>query len=786
MKEIKNMQKAIKQYVKLKWPLVTIPAGEKGPKARGWQNKVPTEEEVLSELPCNIGLNFTQSNLLAVDRDTEEQEAVYNELFGDIKTATMKTPHGRQSLFTGKERLSELATAVYKYRGVDFRLGLGSKGAQSVLPPSITDDQERFWEQPPTSIAELPDSVVAFLLADHKARKVCEAYTPADSEFLGSNSPGDDFCRRATWAEIVEPCGWKFVGSECWQRPGKEKGVSATTYCKSNAGRELFYCFTCNAPPLKEATPYSKFALFTFLNHGGDFKAAAADLASKGYGTQTPEAICIACGAVRGDGVFTFSTYAEAKAAGIKLGFDLTEISDRPVNFRLNSNTVVVTAIRQNKEAPTGWAMNQRTLSRVFTISRAESVTDFDSLIRQVVNNDDGTFRDGGYWNKVGDEWAEANNTSAQQVLANHGIGRDEIKAAMGAIKEHPFFEVNNPYQPEYDGRNWNRFGAKLRYEPSELGPTPYWDRVFNHCGEGLDDAVAESDWCKRFGVKTGGDYLRRWTASLIQYPTQKLPYIFSFSEGESGQETGKSTWPRSVDLLFSRGSVDGESALSEKYNAQLAGAVFMWIEEVALDRRTYYKIKRLVDSPRFNLRAMRKNAYSLPNHLHCVQSGNHDSDCPIELGDTRVVFNEVPPLDPAEWLDWLKQLKPRLEAEAPAFMANMRAIKLPEIGCKRFYLPVLVTAAKERVLARLREKERDSGRQTLLEAVIKLAKSGPFRGNLSKLAVALGPSHGEWSSTARHLSTQLDELELKKSGIQFTRIAHNREVKISLLEGQL
>jgi hypothetical protein len=109
-------------------------------------------------------------------------------------------------------------------------------------------------------------------------------------------SPGDDFNARGPgWAELLEPHGWVAArvagGVTYWRRPGKEKGWSATTgKCTSKAGHELFACFSENAEPFqgasggKPCTTYSKFAVFTYLNHGGDFSAAARELARQGYG----------------------------------------------------------------------------------------------------------------------------------------------------------------------------------------------------------------------------------------------------------------------------------------------------------------------------------------------------------------------------------------------------------------------------------------------------------------------------------------------------------------------
>ena len=110
-------------------------------------------------------------------------------------------------------------------------------------------------------------------------------------------SPGDDFNRRATWEQILEPHGWEHSHDKYWRRPGKTNGWSATIGCKSQAGTELFCCFSDNAHPLTGAngrspcTAYSKFALYAALNHGGDYSAAARRLRTEGYGDAPRERV---------------------------------------------------------------------------------------------------------------------------------------------------------------------------------------------------------------------------------------------------------------------------------------------------------------------------------------------------------------------------------------------------------------------------------------------------------------------------------------------------------------
>lgn len=112
----------------------------------------------------------------------------------------------------------------------------------------------------------------------------------APSEAKGDR-PGDDFNRRASWAEVLEPHGWKVCRTSgpvtYWTRPGKDvrHGCSATTgKCSSDLGGDLLYVFTSNALPFDAEAAYDKFGALTRLEFGGDFKAATVAVVSRGYG----------------------------------------------------------------------------------------------------------------------------------------------------------------------------------------------------------------------------------------------------------------------------------------------------------------------------------------------------------------------------------------------------------------------------------------------------------------------------------------------------------------------
>lgn len=104
------------------------------------------------------------------------------------------------------------------------------------------------------------------------------------------NRVGDDFNRRATWEQVLGPHNWTFVGAgsdggeQRWRRPGKSEGCSATTGFR---GFDRLYVFSQNASPLEAGRTYDKFAAFTLLGYGGDFRKAVRALLDAGWGRQS-------------------------------------------------------------------------------------------------------------------------------------------------------------------------------------------------------------------------------------------------------------------------------------------------------------------------------------------------------------------------------------------------------------------------------------------------------------------------------------------------------------------
>jgi hypothetical protein len=108
---------------------------------------------------------------------------------------------------------------------------------------------------------------------------------PAPPRPDGSLRPGDDFEARADWADILRdvfrPLNTR--GSETyWGWADGVGGVKATT---GKDEHDRLFVFATGSD-FQAEVPYSKFGAYALLNHGGDHKAAARELALKGYGSR--------------------------------------------------------------------------------------------------------------------------------------------------------------------------------------------------------------------------------------------------------------------------------------------------------------------------------------------------------------------------------------------------------------------------------------------------------------------------------------------------------------------
>lgn len=125
---------------------------------------------------------------------------------------------------------------------------------------------------------------------DEQPAKPATAERVAVAQKQPGTRPGDQFAAATSWAAILEPSGWSLVyeraGVGYWCRPGKAKGISATT----NYGGSDYLIVFSSSTPFETGRGYGKFSAYAILNFAGDFAEAAVTLADRGYGESAPVA----------------------------------------------------------------------------------------------------------------------------------------------------------------------------------------------------------------------------------------------------------------------------------------------------------------------------------------------------------------------------------------------------------------------------------------------------------------------------------------------------------------
>ncbi len=287
---------------------------------------------------------------------------------------------------------------------------------------------------------------------------------------------------------------------------------------------------------------------------------------------------------------------------------------------------------------------------------------------------------------------------NVKAALKTWGYSSKELEMVIGTNVIQSWQLVNKPFEPEYPGdRTWNRNAAQLRYLPNPNSDNlnyPSWQSILNHCGAGLDAAVAVHPWCLTNGVQTGAEYLMLWIASMFKAPTEPLPYLFFWSDE---QDNGKSTFHEALGMLMTRGYVNAGQAITNKtgFNGELAGAILCYIEEIDVnaDKTAYNRIKEWVTAVELSIRAMYAPPYMIKNTCHFAQFANNKEFCPILPGDTRITMIHVPKL-PIEQMIPKAILLKRLEQEAPDFLRAVLDLEIPKSN-DRLNIPMLETDEK-------------------------------------------------------------------------------------------
>lgn len=375
-------------------------------------------------------------------------------------------------------------------------------------------------------------------------------------------------------------------------------------------------------------------------------------------------------------------------------------LAGRTLFVKTVKNDVQISVEKQDADAQcVGWSSTGNTWQRSFAVPETADAFAEADVVRvsdevRAVSTDTESAK---WCIKTDGVWIGTLNSEVRNVLIAQDV--KSPSAAMGRMRQQPYWLVFEPFQDEYlPGRRWNRDAPQLACEPAEEpGDTPTWDAIFNHVGSGMDDDVVADEVCVSRGITTGAHYLKLWTKLLIEKPGQRTPYIFLTSRQNN---TGKTTFGASIPHLINPGVAEiNEEALVDKFTGELENKVLCLIEELDLRderKRAYAMLKRVLTSKTLTIRRMRTDAYSVPNFTHFIHTANDAKFVPVETEDMRIVMISVPQI--THFIESL-EFEDRVKREAPSMLRKLLNMPLTE-PYGRFWLPVVQTSLKESVLS--------------------------------------------------------------------------------------
>lgn len=403
-------------------------------------------------------------------------------------------------------------------------------------------------------------------------------------------------------------------------------------------------------------------------------------------------------------GAFVFQHAEQAVKAAEMLGtcIDLPNaMMSRTASLKIHKDGRLLVEVEKGDrdlgDEMKGWLPEKGKWQRIYNLQSQGAVEqetgNYDDMVRHLISE---TGEDCGWVLKSGENWANEPVSNIKDAIKSLGFKTNDTIGIIGGSVLKPWKLVNKPFQPEYTGdREWNRKAAQFRFVISENQERKYpsWLKILEHCGAGMNEALANNGWAKANGIKTGADYLKIWIASLFQQPMEPLPYLFFYGP----QNSGKSIFHEAIAKLMTAGVERADTALTNSgaFNGELVNAILCVIEETDLrkNKQAYNKIKDWVTSVDIQIHSKGVTPYCIPNKMHFIQCANDHCFCPIFSGDTRITVIYVGSLQPIDQIP-KKFLFQQLEAEAPDFLAEILSLEIPPSN-DRLNVPVITTEEK-------------------------------------------------------------------------------------------
>lgn len=262
------------------WFIFPLKPASKEPLGK-WKEKATNRREDVQRIftpatSYNYGVHAGASNLVIIDDDKQGEFSRWLADHGHTmpNTYTVKTPHGAHHYFTYQHSGDPIGNHT-PFKDDGYQIDVRGDGGYVVGAGSVHPDGGMYEILTNVAPAPLPDYLKDYLKAEKPNG------THAVSREFGTQ-PGDVLAA-LSWADLLQPHGWTLSHqdgrNEYWTRPGKNAGTSAsasiTGACNS------FHVFSSNAAPFRADESYTRFGVYSLLNHGGDMAAAARTLSNR-------------------------------------------------------------------------------------------------------------------------------------------------------------------------------------------------------------------------------------------------------------------------------------------------------------------------------------------------------------------------------------------------------------------------------------------------------------------------------------------------------------------------
>jgi hypothetical protein len=261
-----------------------------------FQNRKPTDDEIrrwLTQPSQNYAIVCGEiSNLVVFDVDTKNGGDPTP--FLNKGLFEMRTPSGGYHFYTTYNPVFESTKhKKSEHDGILRSVDVQSNKSLVFAPPSKFPNLPAYTITNDVPVTPLPDDLTIQVLEALKPEEKAEdirPYRPLPNS--DNRRPGDIFNALASWDDVLLPLGWKKIGNgktgtQYWKRPDKKDfGISASTNYK---GWDLFFAYTKFYDNIQWKKGYTKFSLYTLLNHNGDPRVASRTLVYENYKIATKQ-----------------------------------------------------------------------------------------------------------------------------------------------------------------------------------------------------------------------------------------------------------------------------------------------------------------------------------------------------------------------------------------------------------------------------------------------------------------------------------------------------------------